>query len=484
MRLSAAPTSKAANDDGRLVTLEALRALSEVDLLYADLYLHRAQLLLPALCARNDYLHLRCERDELPRVVDELRHATKRGDWSRVRLLADDAAGKKTRLAARQRVLEVADAVYGPRVLHAGPTALALNGVVSHPTAALERERSAVVDHLRLLATEDDDWADLYKSRAAHFGRLEVVADEQAGASVDAEGLRKRILTAVERADFDEVRRLTEAVVDERGKLGRTRVPVPSDGRANVLSTPFPDGALARGRDLGLTAETLPTAASLNAYLGCCCADRTTFPAAPLSDAHRRPDTCTCGHACPPDVRQTFRESLDLVLLHPFMSSAGTRYLPWFGAETLLIEAFPETDPEARTPVLDRLGLSQRRGVPRLAIEDALRSHAVPLCEDLGVDPIEFTVACVPFDAYTRLAPQHGWGREQLWTHFDGYQVTRELRLHALVGGDVRYGGADDFCAVQRDYDAPRITARFCVLRRERFLARHQPESDSGGAPQ
>lgn len=467
-----------ANDDGRLATLETLRALSEIDLLYAELYLHHAQLLLPALCTRDEYLGLHRERDDLPRLTGELRQATERGDWSRVRLLADDAAGKKSRLAAKERVLEVADAVYGPRILHAGATALALNGVVAHPTVALERERAAIVDHLHLLAAEDSDWRAFYTARAAHFERLEVVAEKEPGALADPDGVRKRILAAVERADFSEVRRLTEGIVNDRGKLGRTRVLVPPDGRANVLSAPFPAAALARAADFGLTPETLPASPSLNAYLGCCCAERTTFPSAPLSETNRRPDTCTCGHACPPDVRQTLRESLDLVLLHPFMSSAGTRYLPWFGAETMLVEGFPETDPDARIALLDRLGLPQRRGLPRIAIEDALRSHAVPLCEELGLDPIEFTAACVPFDAYTRLAPQHGWGREQLWTHFDGYQVTRELRLHALVGGDVRYGGADDFCAVQRDYDAPRITARFCVLRRQRFLARQRWESE------
>jgi hypothetical protein len=68
-----------------------------------------------------------------------------------------------------------------------------------------------------------------------------------------------------------------------------------------------------------------------------------------------------------------------------------------------------------------------------------------------------------------------------LWTHFDGYQIMRELHSTALalVGGDVEYGGADDLCAVQRDYEAERITARFCILRRERFLTRQSQAASS-----
>ena len=469
-----APTAKTAKNRSASASVQALTALSEVDLLYADLYLQRAAMLLPALCTREQYAALRREREGIPHVGDELRQATERGEWSRVRALADSATAMQERVAAQRQTLEVADAVYGPRILRARPTALALNGVVANPAGSLERERAAVVAHLRLLAVEDKEWEAFYAARAAHFERLEVIADEQAGAAVDDETLRKRVLAALERPDFAEVRRLTDALVRTHGRLSRTRVPSPKNARPDALVAPFPAAAVERARALGLMPETLPSSPSLNAYLGCCCADRVTFPVAPLSETHRRADTCTCGHACPPDVRPSLRESLDLVLLHPFMSSAGARYLPWFGSEAILVETFPESDPDARGPILGSLGLLGRRGLSRIAIEDALRSHGMDLCAALGLDPFDFVVGCIPFDAYTRLAPAYGWGREQLWTHFDGYQVTRELHLHALVGGDARYGGPDDFCAVPRDYDSPRITARFCVLRRQRFLARER----------
>jgi hypothetical protein len=216
----------------------------------------------------------------------------------------------------------------------------------------------------------------------------------------------------------------------------------------------------------------LPRAAGLDEYLSCCCVDRATFPDRPLSDTKRSAENCTCGHACPPEVRTSLREDLDFLIGHPFISSAGLRYLPWFEPEAVLVETFPESDPNARTALLTPLGLPGRRGLSRLVIEDALLTHGHRLCAQLGLDPLDFVAACIPFDAYVRLAPKYGWGRQEFWTHLDGYQVTRDLRLWALVGGNARFGGPDNLSSLVRDYDPEGLTARFAVLRRQRFAAR------------
>jgi hypothetical protein len=159
-------------------------------------------------------------------------------------------------------------------------------------------------------------------------------------------------------------------------------------------------------------------------------------------------------------------------MVHPFLTSGGTRYLPWFGREALLVESFPEGEPDTHSPLLEALSLPQRRGLTRLAIEDVLLSKGPQICEELGLDPTVYRITCVPFDIYKRLADRYGWGMQPFWTHFDGYQVTRELQLQALVGGDIRFGGADDLCAVGRAYDSEHISARFAVVRRDRFEAR------------
>jgi hypothetical protein len=453
-------------------TLQMLKALSEVDLRYADRYLDRAELLLPQLLTREEYLRLRHDRDALPRAADALRQAIDSGDLARVRTLAEGAAQQQRRLAASEEVLQVADAVYGPRVLRVSPTVLALSGIVAHPSSVLERECAAVVNKLRALAAADPAWSAFYAARATHFERLEVVAEEHPLALLPPDQTRAQLLSAVEKADFTEVGRLTDTLIAETQSNvpGRVRVPPPPDSHAQALSVPLPSRAVDRARNLGLTQQTVSAARELNAYLSCRCGERPTLPEVPLSEGHRTPRGCTCGHACPPEVRPALRESLDWLLLHPFMSFTGSRYLPWFGTETLLVETFPEAEPDASSPLLESLGLPRRCGLSRMAIEDALRVHTAQVCTQLELDPFEFVLACIPFDVYVRLASIYGWGREHLWTHFDGYQVTRELTLLALVGGDITYGGADDLCAVQRNYDAERITTRFCVVRRQRFL--------------
>jgi hypothetical protein len=60
--------------------------------------------------------------------------------------------------------------------------------------------------------------------------------------------------------------------------------------------------------------------------------------------------------------------------------------------------------------------------------------------------------------------------QQPLWTHFDGYQVWKEGRLRALVGGNVRFGGAHDLCSIGREEAREKVLTRLAVIRRERFL--------------
>jgi hypothetical protein len=77
-------------------------------------------------------------------------------------------------------------------------------------------------------------------------------------------------------------------------------------------------------------------------------------------------------------------------------------------------------------------------------------------------------------DVYVRLGEAEGWGRQPFWTHFDGYlirTVNGQLRLQALAGGDVRFGGLYDLLGVGRDYDSDHLLARFAVVQRARMVA-------------
>jgi hypothetical protein len=165
-------------------------------------------------------------------------------------------------------------------------------------------------------------------------------------------------------------------------------------------------------------------------------------------------------------------------MIHPLVNSGGARYLPNLVAEDVLVEDFP--DPvDGHTPpaseLVKSLGLPGRRGLPRIMIEQALLTHGARIVEnELGLDPHVFRLVCIPPDVYVRLGEAEGWGRQPFWTHFDGYlirTVEGQVRLQALAGGDVRYGGLYELLAVGRDYDSDRLVARFAVVQRARMVA-------------
>jgi hypothetical protein len=165
------------------------------------------------------------------------------------------------------------------------------------------------------------------------------------------------------------------------------------------------------------------------------------------------------------------KETLDLLMLHPFINSAGVRYLPRFVAELVLVEDFPEEEKYASvSELLTALGMQRRTALSRMEIDQALLWRGAQIVKsELGLDPQEFRLACIPFDLYSRLAPTRGWGRQKSWTHFDGFQIWKGSRLRALVGGDVRFGGRYDLCSISRADERDGVVARFAVIRRERL---------------
>ena len=457
MATARATAAKGASAD-LVPVLRALVQLSAVDLLYADEYLRRAESLLPQVCTREQYLALQRAEESLARLQRQLRAAAERAEWEQVHTLAEQAAQGRERLAADGQLSKIAEAVYGPRMLRPDVTALAFAGISVSASADVRKARSAIFDQLRLLVEHDAERSAFYRNRLAQLERLHLAAEQPTARSVDMAALRRQIIEAVEKGDFAQVRRLTHTALDNNGQHDHPHILQSVHGVGggeSDLTGVLPAGVVKQAGELGLTEVALPADDRLGRYMRGEGADAVCPPSSTVES----------------ELRSSLRENLELLRQHPFVSSAGTRYLPRFGAETLLVEAFAGEDLRSDAGLLEALGLQCRRGLSRLAIEHAVRTHGASVCGRLGLDPAEFTVACIPFDVYVRLAATYGWGREQLWTHFDGYQVTPELRLRALVGGDARYGGPDDLCSVERDYDANRLTARFAILRRQRFVS-------------
>ncbi len=466
-------------ETARFSIVEKLIGLSRADWKYADLYLREAEAGMAQLCTEEQFRGLLAQRSRVEQLASDLRRTIQRGDWPKAEQLAREGTELRDRVERNSHLLTLAGTIYGKRSLEASTTALALTGAVAQPARVLEREISRLCGDLRGLAEQDVSHRGLFERRAAELERMVVELPEDPPPGVDPSELREQALEAADGADFAAVLRIARSAARSgQDRMGRIRAPRPSPGWVERLAEPIPQDAVQCARRLGLEPARLEANAAFNAYLSCCCADRAVLPSAPLTEERRELEACTCGHACPPEVGTGLKRSLDALMVHPFLTSGGARYLPWFGREALLVEAFPEDEPDARTPLVDALSFPRRRGLARLAIEDALLSKGPSVCEDLGLDPIVYRITCIPFDVYKRLADRYGWGTRRLWTHFDGYQVTRELQLQALVGGDVRFGGADDLCGVGRAYDSDHITARFALVRRDRFEAREPRDEE------
>ncbi len=457
--------------DSSTAVVDALLTLAETDLGYADCYLQRAEALMLEFCPRERWVMLSRDHQQLEALAASLRHASQQGDWPAVRAAAHRAAALRTRLDDMSHLLHLGSAVYGSPLLRTRPAALALAGVVTLPSGALERERAAVLDRLRFLVRSDPDRASLYRSRLAYFETWTTTAHGEDNANgQDVTAVRRLLVEALDRRAFLEVEHLAEALQDIGNSPSRaaTAIQQLSAADAGGLDAPFPPGSVERAAGLGLRLEALPADSCIERCLAA--GERGTGSSGtplrtggPLQEEFPNLDPCS-------GLRPSLVENLLLLLRHPFLTSAGRRYLPTFDTEQILVESFPETEADARTPLLDLLGLSTRRGLSRIVIEDAILRFGGRVALALRLDPLEFTVACIPFDAYLRLADRHGWGRQNVWTHFDGYQLVGDCDLRALVGGDTRYGGPSDFCSVGRSYGGDHLTARFTVVRRRRLL--------------
>src|SRR5207247_2421407 len=104
---------------------------------------------------------------------------------------------------------------------------------------------------------------------------------------------------------------------------------------------------------------------------------------------------------------EAFRHRLEMLMIHPLVSSGGARHLPKLVAEDVLVEDFPDPKEGDETPpseLLGILGLPSRRGLPRIAIEQALLARGADVMEKhLRLDSRVFRLVCIPPDVHLRL---------------------------------------------------------------------------------
>lgn len=393
-----------------------LRDMATVDTAFADLYEQRARRLMPMdLSAAQQAARTSLER-EIARLMVDVRTAVDARDWRRLGELTEEVAGcsrvlaevasTRRRSAGTERIGALVD-----------PFSPGLSGIAGIPERELPTLRDAATARLENLRAADPAWAGFYDERRKALARVRLPA------------------------------------------VGAGPQPPPI---APVLARPFPREVCDRAARLGLVPRALASTfeeirARLDPSWG-----------APLD----RPsgEAVRLSVTIPEGTDEPQRDNPSVFMNRVFLTSAGTRYVPWCVAEDVLVETFEEPG-DAASPLLAALGLSRRSGLSRSTIEGALRAAGPQVVTDLGIDPREYRIACVPADVYTRLGASLGWGRKEIWTHFDGYMSSADRKLMPLAGGDVRFGGLHDVVAVAQGYDSDRLIARFAVVQRRRFAA-------------
>lgn len=448
---------------------DELLELARVDTAYADLYFQRGRELLGSEMTEAQFASLKDMDAEAPLLQNRIANAMEIGEWPKVQELTARLSELKRTLAERQGARGLAERTYGPfepLVDAFSPGIHGLAGVAEQDLPAL---REQGVRRLERLRDADSDWRELYEARRAAMAAMTLgeSASSTSGAAPAAR-LRAQAQAALVSGDLTRLQKLAGELTAAQAEAAASGQPA-APGAGSAFAPPpdldytFDERVRERALELGLAPSSVPST-----FRTVVEKFRPSWRPTLATDAGG--STLRLTVSLPSDAPEPLRDSVEMLMNRPFITSAGTRYMPWFVREDLLLEGFEETALEsAPRSLLDALRLPSRTGLSRRVIEEALRSRGGAVVSSLGLDPRAFRLVCVPLDVYTRAGEERGWGKRELWTHYDGYMATKERKLMALAGGDVRFGGRQDLVAVGIDYDSDRLVARFAVVQRRRF---------------
>jgi hypothetical protein len=444
---------------------EELLEVAKADTAFADLYLQRARELMSTELTEAQYGALEDFDREVARLTSRIAAAIEERDWERVRDLTDRGTELKRVLSNRAPIRPIAARVYGFDQLLVDPFSPGINGLAGVADREVPSLRDVAVKRLERLRAVDPAWADLYTARRNALAGLRLGAASSVAEDGDssAAALQARIQKALADGNFAQVHELSRQLLH-----AEQRAPAAAGGGLGltppVLAHAFPADVRDRAARFALAPHRLE---SMFEQLS------ERFPLSwSVTPADASGNTMRFSITVPGDTDEALRDALAVFANRAVLTSAGTRYFPWCVEEDVLVEDFDEGSlgaADAASPLLEALGVPGRRGLSRNRIERALRERGAAVVKDVGLDPREHRLVCVPPDVFTRLGAKLGWGKRQIWTHFDGYVASTERKLLPLVGGDVRFGGLHDLVTVGGDYDSDRLFARFAIVHRRRL---------------
>jgi hypothetical protein len=453
------------------------------DTIYRDVYLRRARDLFSPTLDEPGYRAIDSMQKEVDELVRRTRFAVVQFDWKKAVELSGQVDRVRKAIEAQAGIARLAQQVYDADIVAFDPLSPGKHlGAHAQPTEA--GVRTQLLGTLASLGKMDTPFTVFYEERRGYFSGLELGSGggESEKAHVRSRGeLEQLALEAAERGDIATIERVGRELRDYKDE-GERDTTASSAVKSRYecplkLEASFPAEAIARARELCLVQVQTPALLEISAAVEVIHSHAwDPIPSTPELEHQGVLRTEVLAESKVPAqfITEEFKILAKQFIQQIFINSGGARYLPRISAETALVEDFAESEAnDSPSKLLSALGLSRRRGLARSEIENALmRFGAQIVADQLNLDPIEFRLVCIPYDLYMRLGRERNWGQWHHWTHFDGYQVVRDKRLRALVGGDGRFGGVADLVSISRTDAHDSVYARFAVVRRARMVAR------------
>lgn len=460
-----------------LEPIGALIELISIDTLYGDLYLRRGKELLHGTMTVESYRGLLKMNSELASFPNRIHNAMMQESWPAVTELSAQMRSTKQTLEEKAAVLALAKTLYEQEKIPVDPFSSGMQTLAGKSVKELPTLRDKALSLLGLLAKADPDCKDFYAKRHSDLQRAEEQLQDAGPAVVTGgsspEKLRQEAREALERGNFDKLEELSKALSEKRE--GDSAVDMAAEARARAAATAghlnfaFPEPVLKKAQALGMAAAKAESRLAQFAQLAPFIWHPTFADLETEQGRALRLSSLPLGA----DTPEALRSRVEMFVLHPFINSAGVRFLPPLIDEDVLVEDFDDPAAGAAMPgsrLLEMLGLDRRHSLTRLQIEAALTERGCRIVqEELGLDPYQFRLICIPPDLHLRIGMVRGWGNQPIWTHLDGYMLTADGKMHALAGGDVRFGGIYDMVGISRNYESDRIIARFAVVQRRRM---------------
>lgn len=462
---------KEKKDLDKISLIEDIIAVADVDTVFRDIYIEHAKDLLSDTFSPEKYQDIIREKNMLSRLPNSINEAMEKNDWGTVKELSIRIKDLHRWTESNQYLFDIGRKVYSSDFIYINPFSPGLYHEAGISIDDLPGIRKDIIEKLDDIIQADQSMKDFYIARKNYFSSIPVgnAEDEFEGDETDLTELAKQ---ALEHGDINRLEKLSEQILEMNkhdsfslGKSTSSDSIVDSQGGERLFE--FSGGILKEAEKLGLKlfrVESSPKNASL-----CRHAFTREFKT-DITAAWKK--ILEADPLFKDGVSEALKTRTEIISKHLFINSVGTRHFPDFVTEDILVEDFPErqSGDDGDSEVIKLLGFEKRRGLSRLDIEHSLFVNGYKIIKDeLGLDPAIFKLICIPSDIYLRLGETLDWGKNEIWTHFDGYGVFQHHRFNAMAGGDKRFGGIYDLVTIGREYESDHVIARFAVAQRKRM---------------